>query len=280
MSTPSFKADLHCHTNFSDGTDSPEELIQLAIDQGLSGLAITDHDTTASYERAHTYAQNHHFRLLPGVEFSSSYGKEPIHVLGYSFSIRNGGILQLCQRHQDRRKKRNRAILQNLCRMNILIDEEELYQLDQNYGTIGRPHIASLLIKKGVVKTMEEAFDKLLGEGKPAYDAGEPITLEETIQTIHNANGLAILAHPHLIKRQSVVRSISPLPFDGLEGYYARFPLDQTKRWTEMATKKNWLITGGSDYHGQTKPNNLLGSSWVEKELFESLFERAQKNNR
>ncbi len=123
----------------------------------------------------------------------------------------------------------------------------------------------------GVVSTIQEAFDRLLGDGKPAFDPGELISVEETIETIKQAHGKAILAHPHLIKRSTTVREMLNMPFDGLEGYYARFGLSQEQKWLHLAHQKGWLITGGSDYHGGTKPHSVLGSSWVGKEIFDYL---------
>lgn len=264
-----FKADLHCHSNFSDGTDTPEQLIDLAIEKGLSGLSITDHDTFEAYARAVPYAQEKKLLLLTGVEFSSSFRTEPIHILGYGISLQSEALHELCERHKKRRGERNLRILQKLERLGYAIDPAELKADDR---TIGRPHIALALIKMGVVSSMREAFDQLLGEGKPAYTPGEVIEIEETIETIHQAGGKAILAHPQLIKKKSTFRQMLQKPFDGLEGFYARMPLHREGPYLEAAKERNWLITGGSDYHGSVKPQAELGSSWVDEETFYALY--------
>ncbi len=271
-----FRADLHCHSTFSDGTDAPETLIRMAIESGLSGLSITDHDTISAYPQALETARQHNFLLLPGVEFSASHQGNPVHILGYAFALGSEPLHRLCEKHRRRRLNRNRKILERLKGLGILIEESEL---GIEGHTVGRPHIANLMIERGVVSTIKEAFDRYLGEGKRAYDPGEPVSIEETIETLHAAGGIAIIAHPHLIRRRTLVRYILKMPFDGIEGYYARFPPEVEREWVRIGTEKKWIITGGSDYHGANKPFNLLGSSWVDKETFDQLYARHLASN-
>ncbi|NGX53427.1 MAG: 5'-3' exoribonuclease [Chlamydiae bacterium] len=270
MTNQSFRADLHCHTNCSDGGDSPETILRAAIAKGLSGLSITDHDTVSAYPVALPLAKELNFPLLPGIELSSAYREESIHILGYGFSPDSEIIHNFCHRHQIRRAERNRAILAKLKDLDIVITEEELSAVSGN--SVGRPHIAHLLIEKGVVSTVKEGFKKYLAEGKPAYFPGNRMNVEETIECIHQAGGLAILAHPQLIKRTSVIKGLLDFPFDGVEAYYARLYPAQEQKWVEIAEKRGWIITGGSDYHGSNKPLNKLGSSWVGEETFQKLY--------
>lgn len=272
-----FRADLHCHSFFSDGTDSPEALIELALEAGLSGLSITDHDTVAAYPQSLHIAQKKGIFLLPGIEFSASHQGFPVHILGYSFSIESEAIRKLCEKHTNRRLNRNRKILQNLKKLGIEISEDNLKGGEGQ--AIGRPHIAKALIGKGIVTSIQEAFDKYLGEGKIAYDPGEPVSVLETIETIHRGKGKAILAHPHLLKRSTLIRQMMKMPFDGLEGYYARFTPELEKVWIDRGREKGWLITGGSDFHGKNKLFNVIGSSWVGKETFEILYEHYLASN-
>ncbi len=266
-----FKADLHCHSTFSDGSDAPDQLIVLAKTLELQGLSITDHDTIAAYERALPVAQAAQLLLLPGVEFSAVHRNEPVHVLGYAFHLGHPAIHQFCERHQRRRLERNARMLSNLRKLGFHVSEEELYQ--EQTGTIGRPHIALLLVKKEIVSSVKEAFHRYLGEGKPAYDPGEGIRVEETIACIHAAQGKAVLAHPHLLQRSSTIRDMLAMPFDGIEGYYAKMTAEQERRWIEIGIKKGWLVTGGSDYHGVVKPQIPLGCSWTGNETFQMLYE-------
>lgn len=264
-----FRADLHCHSTFSDGTDSPEQLILLAAELGLRGLSITDHDTIAFYEKENFQRQKSLF-LLPGVEFSAMSRREPVHILAYGFSIDSESIKALCVRHQQRRHERNQRILKNLHNIGINLDLHDITHSLQ--GSWGRPHIAHELIKKGYVSSIQEAFELYLGEGKTAYDPGESVSVEETIEAIHQGRGKAVLAHPHLIKRSTTIRFLLELPFDGIECYYAKMAPMHEKKWLDIAHKKNWIITGGSDYHGKTKPYSELGSSWVGQETFDLLY--------
>jgi 3',5'-nucleoside bisphosphate phosphatase len=267
-----FRADLHCHSNFSDGTDTPEELIDKALEIGLSGLSITDHDTVNAYERALPYANEKGLSLIVGVEFSSFYKTEPIHILGYQIDRQHNRVKELCDWHSHRRERRNRAIIEKLQGLGVSISYEEL--LERAVGkqqTLGRPHIAYLLVEKGIVSSIKGAFDSWIGEGKKAYVSGEVFPVEKTIEVIHAAKGAAILAHPHLIKSKRILKEVLAYPFDGIEGYYARMSSNQELPFVRIGKEKGWLITGGSDYHGDAKIYNLLGSSWVGEETFEQL---------
>lgn len=273
--------DLHCHSYYSDGSCSPRELIDLAIDLDLTGLSITDHDTVDAYQTAVPYAQEKGLKLIPGVEFSSGFNETSIHVLGYSFIPDNPIILNFCKRHEKRRKQRNRAILDLLVKHQMPIDEHELIRPVQGVfpKSIGRPHIALQMVKKGYVKDMNEAFKKYLGDNKPCYIPGDYFSTAETIDVIHQANGIAVLAHPHLIDRRRVVNQLLELEFDGIEAYYARFPLSQCQKWITKAEERSWLITGGSDFHGTVKPHNMLGSSWTPQETFDFLYSTYHSNS-
>lgn len=275
-----FRADLHCHSTFSDGTCTPKELIDLAIKSGLKGLSITDHDTTQAYADALAYAEELQFDLLPGIEFSASYEGESVHVLGYAFTPFHPKILDLCIQHHHRRKFRNQEILERLASLGIPLTLENVADASASkLETIGRPHIANALVKKGYAASIKDAFRQFLGEGKAAYAKGAAISVEETLATLHAANGLAIIAHPHLIENAKLRNKLFDMNFDGLEGYYGSFHRDENERWVKIGQKRNWLITGGSDYHGDIKPNVTLGSSWVSKETFEILQQHYRQNS-
>lgn len=274
-----FRADLHCHTTFSDGTLTPEEIIKLASTIGLRGLSITDHDTIDAYPDAVPIAEQVGIALLPGIEFSASHRGKSVHILAYSFPWNSSVIHDFCQKHTQRRLLRNRGILQLLNKHGMSITEEELQPNLSQHGTIGRPHIALAMLKKGYVSSIQEAFSLYLGEGKPCYTPGGYFSVQETIDLIHKAQGLAIIAHPHLINDQTLIRDLLKMNFDGLEGYYARFPKVQQEKWVEIGRKKGWIITGGSDYHGEIKPMSALGTSWVCEETFQILYDHFKKSS-
>lgn len=266
MSPTGFRADLHCHSTCSDGTLTPVELVRLAVDRGLSALSITDHDTVEAYRTAIPEAAKVGIELLVGAEFSAVFEKQTVHVLGYGFSEESDVIKAFCLRHHERRKERNRGMLKKLSQHGLKVDEGDL----PSSGTVGRPHIGMALIAKGYVKDLREAFRKYIGDGKRCHVRGDGIGVEETIQVIHEAGGLAILAHPHL----SFDERLLSCPFDGIECYYARFMLAQNQKWLKITEERDWLITGGSDCHGDVKPTLYLGSSWINEEHFRKLQAR------
>lgn len=263
-------ADLHCHTNCSDGTVSPAELIQLAKKIGLKGLSITDHDTIDAYQTAIPAAKEAGLLLGAGVEFSCEFHGISLHLLGYDFDVKNPAIQQLCDRHRKRREFRNQAILQKLTEHGMPITYDELLAKTQG-RTIGRPHIAQIMVEKGYVKNFREAFNHYIGEGRKCYAPGEPFTVEEAIDVLHSAGGKAFVAHPQLLPEEFPVEALLKLPFDGLECYYSRL---FKKFWVEMAEAKGWLMSGGSDFHGTVKPEIELGCSGVDHETFHQIFEK------
>jgi predicted metal-dependent phosphoesterase TrpH len=276
----SFRADLHCHSTCSDGTLTPPQLVQLARDSGLSGLAITDHDSVAAYSEAIPAAQQAGIDLITGVEFSASHRGISVHVLGYSFAANNPLIISLCDRHEQRRQRRNAAILERLKQLGMPLTQQQVIDgAAIPSDSWGRPHIAQAMVNSGYVRDLQEAFHKYIGEGKPAFVSGDSLSIEETLEIIHRANGFAIIAHPMLIRRNAILRDLIKMPFDGVEVYYANLPNDKYRRWELLAAERGWLATGGSDFHGTTRPAIKLGSSWTREETFRILQQRYKENS-
>ncbi|MDR2540056.1 MAG: PHP domain-containing protein [Chlamydiales bacterium] len=265
-----FRADLHCHTNCSDGTNTPEELLHQAKRMGLQGLSITDHDTIAAYTIAVPVAQELGIFLGAGVEFSCRFEDQSVHILAYDFVLSSSVMETLCKEQQFNRTKRNQVILEKLHSKRIFIDQEEL---DSLKGVLGRPHIAQLMIKKGYVNSIQEAFTHYLGDHQPCFYQGELLQIEETIHLIHQAQGKVFLAHPHLLSCSIFIKNLFKLPFDGIECYYAKISSAREKRWIQLAKSKGLLISGGSDYHGSAKSYLPLGCSWVDRDTFFSIFQ-------
>lgn len=267
-----FRADLHCHTTHSDGTVDAKTLIHQAKSIGLQGLSITDHDTIAAYETAVPVAKELGILLGTGVEFSCGFQGQSIHILAYDFILSNPIIEMLCATQQLNRLHRNQVILEKLQAKGIALRKEALDDLG---AVIGRPHIAQLMIKKGYVSSIREAFALYLGDNKPCFYRGSLLELKETIDALRLANVKVFLAHPHLLSRTISVKDLFKLPFDGIECYYAKISAAQEKRWIKLAKHKGLLISGGSDYHGSIKSYVPLGCSWVNKDAFFSIFQNA-----
>ena len=269
--TEEFRADIHCHTNCSDGSDDPIALLHLAKEAGLQGLSITDHDTLSAYTpELFETAKNLGIEILPGIEISSEWERASVHILAYGFDLEDKDFRTFLEEMQTRRTGRNRAILEKLAKFKVAISEKELEAFAKE--TVGRPHIAQLMVQKGYVSTTQEAFEKYLKEGACCYSPGIRYTPREVIDQIHQAKGKAILAHPHFIKKGHFLKSLLSLPLDGIECYYAKLPKVQELPWLQMAKEKNWIATGGSDYHGALKPHITLGCSWVNRTIFDKLL--------
>ncbi|MEI8124701.1 MAG: PHP domain-containing protein [Parachlamydiaceae bacterium] len=277
--TNDFRADLHCHTTCSDGSCTVEQIVKLAKESGLSGLSITDHDSVEAYTTAIPLCEREGIILIPGVEFSATFEKHSVHTLGYGFDLNHSAITTLCARHQTRRETRNAAMLKKLTEHKKPLTIEELLaavpdDISTTRHTVGRPHIALAMIRKGYVSSIPEAFNKYLGEGKCCYVQGTEISVAETIAAIHEAKGIACLAHPHLIKNDNLVKKLLKEKFDAIECFYGKFHSNVHHQWLKIAQKHNLLVTGGSDFHGDPKPMLSLGCSWISKEPFQALVDR------
>lgn len=270
------KADCHCHTVFSDGTLTPIALLDLAKEKQLTGLSITDHDTVDAYPIALPYAKELGITLVPGIEISATYQNTSIHVLGYAFDLSNSALRIFCEKLQEQRETRNHKILAKLAHINLPVTMDEIQERFPG-GTIGRPHIAKLMVEKGYVKTMQKAFQRFLGEKQRCYVGGMTITVPEAIGVIHDAGGFAVLAHPHGL-RPKMLEALCEMPFDGLEVYYGHLSLKQEQPILSIAVRKNWLITGGSDFHGEKKSFHGLGCSFTPADTFDQFVARTLKN--
>ncbi len=256
----------------------PNQLLIHAAEKGLNALSITDHDSIDAYTpETLEKAKQLGIMLIPGVEFSTGINRTSIHLLGYNFSLQSPEMTSLCEFHTNRRIIRYRAILKRLSQLNMPIEENDLLQSvaafnpKQHNMIIGRPHIAQMMVKLGYVQSIQDAFKKYLGDGCSCYVQGEYISPEKTIEVIHKAGGVAVIAHPHLIKNPEVLALLLNMNFDGIECYYSKFSMEEHQRWIKIAQRRNWLITGGSDFHGDIKPMISLGCSWINEEHFNRL---------
>lgn len=260
--------DLHCHSTYSDGSLTPIELLALAKKEGLEAIAITDHDTFEGFFEAAKASADYSVEVISGIEISTEHKKESIHVLGLAFDPSNEKLLQFCLAQRERRIKRNRAIIQKISEAGMPLTEDDIMTSTAVGTTYGRVHIATAMWKKGYVKDIAQAFQRYIGDSKPCYVSAGHCSVEEAIAVIHEAKGKAVLAHPHLIQRKSVLRAMLQLPFDGLEAIYSRFSEADNKPWIALAKDKGLFITGGSDFHGEAKPYTRLGCAKTPHEVF------------
>lgn len=263
-------ADLHTHTFFSDGTNSPDQLILLAKQVGLSAIAITDHDNTDAMGVAQGLAQREGIDLIPGIELSASMEGAEVHILGYFFDEKNPMLQAHIARQQQRRIARVREMVSQLQKLGIEIDAEEVLQL-AGEGTVGRPHVARVLLKHGYVSSVAEAFSRYLGDGLPAFVPGSPLVPAEVIQLVRQAGGVPVLAHPVFLKRDVLIEQFVQEGLMGLEVYHSSHTVDVIRRYEQIADVLKLLKTGGSDYHGDSKEGLPVGTSRVPYALVDAL---------
>lgn len=257
------RLDLHLHTTHSDGSCTPTEVIGLAHQAGVTALAITDHDITSGIPEAITAGEQYGIEIIPGVEISSLMGSSELHILGYFLDWQDTDLNQRLKSLRDSRHHRNPQIVDRLQRLGIDITYDEVRALAGS-DSVGRPHIARALMNKGVVTSAKEAFDRFLGDGKAAYVPRELPSPADAIRWIKEAHGLAVLAHPTWVKLadQPLAELIRRLKADGLDGmevYYSTHAARQTREYLSLAQQLGLLVTGGSDFHGLTKPDIEVG---------------------
>lgn len=257
------RLDLHLHTTHSDGSYTPTEVVDLAHQAGVTAMAITDHDITTGIPEAISAGEQHGIEIIPGVEISSLMERSELHILGYFLDWQDHDLNERFKSLRDSRHRRNPQIVSRLQSLGIDITYDDVRALAGS-DSVGRPHIARALIDKGVVTSAKEAFDRFLGDGKPAYVPRELPIPAEAIRWIKAAGGLAVLAHPTWVKptEQSLtelVRRLKEEGLDGVEVYYSTHAARQTREYLSLAQQLGLLVTGGSDFHGLTKPDIEVG---------------------
>jgi predicted metal-dependent phosphoesterase TrpH len=257
------RLDLHLHTTHSDGSCTPTEIIGLAHQAGVTALAITDHDIMTGVTEAVAAGQACGIEVIPGVEVSSTVGSSELHILGYFLDWQDFDLSERLKTLRNARHRRNPLIIERLQVLGIDITYDEVRALAGS-DSVGRPHIARVLMDKRVVASAKEAFDRFLAEGKPAYVPRELPSPAEAIRWIKAARGLAVLAHPTWVKvtEQPLIDLVRQLKADGLDGvevYYSTHAARQTREYLSLAQQLGLLVTGGSDFHGLTKPDIEVG---------------------
>jgi hypothetical protein len=258
--------DLHCHSTFSDGSLTPEELVAEAERIGLTALALTDHDCLAGLERFLAAGAGKRIRLVPGIELSVDCAFGTMHMLGYWMRADDPELNAQLEWVRDGRAMRNREILRKLNELGMPVTWEEV-KAAAGDGVVGRPHFAQVMLAKGYAKDKAEVFDKWLGDGKPAYADRPRLTAERAIELIRGAGGVAVLAHPFTLRigKESMAKLIAGLAAAGLGGmecYYSEHSADLTKEFLALAEANGLVATGGSDFHGEMSPGVSLGTGF------------------
>lgn len=258
--------DLHMHSTMSDGTFTPQELVQEALCRNLSAIALTDHDSTEGVCAAQKAAAGTGLEVVPGVELSA-YENQEMHILGYYIHPEHAALKQYLARMAGSRVERVQSMVRKLSENGFSISWEEVRRRADHM--VSRVHIAQSLVHKGYAASIGDAFERLIGEGKPYFVPRQQIGPREAIQAIHDAGGLAVLAHPYFLHRDASLEALlRQLPeLDGMECHYPRHTKEQWDGYRRLAQQFGLLETGGSDFHGANRPDAKMGKGCCGKDI-------------
>ena len=270
------RADLHTHSTASDGTDKPSELARKADEMKLGGVALTDHDTLDGIKEFMNADVSDELIRVPGLEISTEYEKKEVHVLGYFVPLDSKYLNDKLARLRKSRHDRLPKMVKKFNDLGIDITIEELYEGLEGVDSPGRPHVAQVLVKKGIVKTTLEAFQKYLATGKPAFVKKERMDTMEAVRTLKSIGAVPVLAHPLTVKVDDLRSFIDALLDEGLMGIeveydYSFMGMDRSSNEVKEVIKDIEILrTGGSDYHG-TVHYTGLGSVTVPVEIIKEI---------
>ena len=278
--------DLHCHTTCSDGSDSPWDLVEKAKGIGLSAVAITDHDIFRGYSEARAAGTEYGMEIVPGVELSSMYSGKHIHLLAYYADPQNKALCALMDRAVRERIRRNKSMVKRLEKAGYPVNWRELSERNAGNFMLGRPHVAEILMEKGIISSIQEGVEKLMGKGGPFFVERYHIPLLDYVRAVREAHGVPVIAHLYQYRMDTetlrqMIAECADAGLMGLEGLYSTYTPEQEAEVRALAEEFGLIRTGGSDYHGTRKPKIHLGTGLgnlaVPDEMLEQLKEAAKK---
>ncbi|MFA5055524.1 MAG: PHP domain-containing protein [Dehalococcoidia bacterium] len=275
------RVDLHLHTTYSDGRLTPGELIQIAAEQGIGVIAITDHDTINGIEPALAAAECFPYvTVIPGVEINTDVDQGEVHILGYFLDYKNKPLLKTLESLRNSRKVRAQKMLDKLDGLGIHIEWERILEMADG-GSVGRPHIAQALFEGQHVDTLQDAFERYIGRKGPAYAERDRLSPREAVELIAKASGMPVIAHPASIKDlEEMIVDLKQSGLVGIEAYYDNYDKNTVERLSGLAAKYDLIATGGSDFHGfEDDHETPLGEARVPYECFQHLMELSQKRH-
>ena len=268
--------DLHLHTTASDGLCSPAKLVELAWHAGIRTMSVTDHDTVAAVAEMATLTREAGMAFVPGIEITSVYSGRDVHMLGYFFDPDNAALGAFLERQRADRVRRLDAMIDKLCEMGKPVAREKVLASKQGGGSLGRPLIARALVKAGHASDMRQAFDELIGEGKPAFVPRVGPSPSDVVEIVRNAGGVASVAHPGLLKRDDLIPALVDAGLPALEAFHSEHDPETTEHYLDLARRYGLAVSGGSDYHGDPiRRRAAFGNIGLPREHFERLSARA-----
>jgi len=269
-------ADLHLHTNFSDGTYSPQELVAHARRHGFAAIALTDHDTVEGCAAAATACSEFEIEFIPGTELTAEQDGNELHILGYFIDTRNPRFLSEIAKFQLVRQNRIREMVARLNQVNVPLTAEAVFTL-ANCRAPGRPHVARALVEAGLCHNLDEAFERFLKKNRPAFVPKFKMSAADAINLIHQAGGVAVMAHPGLNRTDQVIPDMAEAGLDGIECFHTKHSTSMAEHYLEIADRFHLLVTGGSDCHGMSKGKPLIGTVKLPYQHVEKLRVRAEE---
>jgi predicted metal-dependent phosphoesterase TrpH len=269
-------ADLHLHTNFSDGTFSPEELVAHAQSAGFNTIALTDHDTVEGCVRTAIACEQANIEFIAGTELTAEQNGQEIHILGYMLDINNARLLTEMAKFQTVRQNRIREIVSRLNQLEIPLEADAVFAL-ANCRSPGRPHVARALVKVGHCANLDEAFERFLKRNRPAWVPKFKISAKDAIQLIHDSGGVAVMAHPGLNRVDDLIPTMVRAGLDGIECFHTKHSPSTAERYLALAKRLELLVTGGSDCHGYSKGNPLIGTVKLPYAYVEAVKSKAEQ---
>lgn len=263
-------ADLHIHTNLSDGSFTPEEAVASACKLGLEAISITDHDSVEAIGPALEAGEKYGVEVIPGVELSADAARREIHILGYYVDWKDPQFAERLRIFREVRLKRAEKIVKKLAELGKKIDFNELVQ-SYGKGSLGRLHIAREMLKFGYAHSIDEVFERYLGDYGPAYVPKKRLSPSEAIALVLKMGGVPVYAHPRISNRDELIPGFVKEGLRGLEVYHSEQDPEVSKRYQELAQKYDLVVTGGSDCHGHGKSEFLIGKVKIPYELVERL---------
>jgi 3',5'-nucleoside bisphosphate phosphatase len=267
-------ADLHLHSHFSDGTYQPTEIAAHAQRCRLAAIALTDHDSVEGCEETARECAAAGIECIAGIELTAEQNENELHLLGYFIDIDNPTLLTRIARCQAVRQDRIREMVARLNRLKVPLTAEAVFAL-ANCRAPGRPHVARALVKARLCSSLDEAFQRFLKRNRPAWVPKLKMSADEAIDLIHQAGGVAVLAHPGLNRTDSVIPGLVEAGVDGIECFHTKHSTVTSEHYLELADRYHLLVTGGSDCHGLSKGKPLIGTVRVPYEYVEALRARA-----
>ena len=252
-------ADLHLHTRFSDGSFTPEQVVEHAVKQHLSTLALTDHDTLEGCVPMMAACAAAGIEFISGIELTAECADHEVHLLGYFLDLENEVLLRAISLFQSVRQERIREMVLRLNRLGVPLRAEDVFTV-ANCRSPGRPHVARALAELGHCRTMDEAFERFLKRHRPAWVPKHKLSAASAIELLHQAGGLAVMAHPGLSRTDSVIPKLAAAGLDGLECFHSRHSTAQVQHYLMIADGLSLLATGGSDCHGDSRGKPLIGT--------------------